>query len=434
MVCIKYAILYGVFFMFQENYRLRERKISMKRFKRGLAILLSTCMIGGMMPITTSAQESVSGNTVQTEDTAISAIQELIDALPDADSITEDSAEEVTAQLDAIDEAKAELADEKLAQLDLTRYDAAAAKMMALMGMEGAEQPMAITLAQDSNGFYQINSAEDLQAFASLVNSGTKDAKAILTQDIDCSGLSDFTPIGTQANPFAGTFNGNSHAIKNLTINTPNADYVGLFGYIKREKDVNTGAVYSLGIEGGSFTGKSYVGSVFGYGSNVRIVNCYTTAQVNGQSNAGVFAGCHTDGGQIKCCYAAGTALGSTKLFTGYILDTGNTYEYYCYYLSDITETSIAAKPTTSDQFHSGYLIASLNEGQSNIPNTLPKMSWGRIYQVEVEIRSHALTMRKSIRYIMAQLDICTIMKETNVHYVINLIRTNRSRTVKAIT
>lgn len=177
---------------------------------------------------------------------------------------------------------------------------------------------------------------------------------------------------------YAGTFNGNSHAIKNLTINTPNADYVGLFGYIKREKDVNTGAVYSLGIEGGSFTGKSYVGSVFGYGSNVRIVNCYTTAQVNGQSNAGVFAGCHTDGGQINCCYAAGTAIGSTKLFTGYILDTGNTYEYYCYYLSDITETSIAAKPTTSDQFHSGYLIASLNEGQSNIPNTLPKKSWGQ--------------------------------------------------------
>ena len=43
----------------------------MKRFKRGLEILLSTCMIGGMMPITASAQESVSGNTVQTEDTAI---------------------------------------------------------------------------------------------------------------------------------------------------------------------------------------------------------------------------------------------------------------------------------------------------------------------------------------------------------------------------
>ena len=168
------------FLCFREITGEEKGKISMKRFKRGLAILLSTCMIGGMMPITTSAQESVSGNTVQTEDTAISAIQ-------------------------------------------------------ALMGMEGAEQPMAITLAQDSNGFYQINSAEDLQAFASLVNSGTKDAKAILTQDIDCSGLSDFTPIGTQANPFAGTFNGNSHAIKNLTINTPNADYVCWFIWIYQE-------------------------------------------------------------------------------------------------------------------------------------------------------------------------------------------------------
>lgn len=41
----------------------------MKRFKRGLAILLSACMLGGMMPLPTSAQESVSGNTVQTEST-----------------------------------------------------------------------------------------------------------------------------------------------------------------------------------------------------------------------------------------------------------------------------------------------------------------------------------------------------------------------------
>ena len=50
-------------------------------------------------------------------------------------------------------------------------------------------------------------------------------------------------------------------------------------------------------------------------------------------------------------------------------------------YLPDVirmVDRSIAAKPTTSDQFHSGYLIASLNEGQSNIPNTLPKMSWGQ--------------------------------------------------------
>ena len=133
----------------------------MIRFKRGLAILLSTCMIGGMMPITTSAQESVSGNTVQTEDTAISAIQALIDALPDADSITEDRVEEVTAQLDAIDEAKAELTDEEMSQLDLTRYDAAIARVMALMGMEGAEQPMLAANVATPN-YYSWNADKTL--------------------------------------------------------------------------------------------------------------------------------------------------------------------------------------------------------------------------------------------------------------------------------
>ena len=221
----------------------------MKRFQRGLAILLSTCMIGGMMPLPVSAQESVSGNTVgteqvqengeagtggrnkenkqprteeqssetekqtgteeqssetgeqpgteeapsedekssetdnetgsetesetvtdtesetvtdtETEDTAISAIQALIDALPDADSITEDSVEEVTAQLDAIDEAKAELTDEEMSQLDLTRYDAAIARVMALMGMEGAEQPMLAANVATPN-YYSWNADKTL--------------------------------------------------------------------------------------------------------------------------------------------------------------------------------------------------------------------------------------------------------------------------------
>ena len=54
------------------------------------------------------------------------------------------SAEEVTAQLDVIDEAKAELSDEELAQLDLTRYDATVAKMMAPMGMDGAGEAMLV--------------------------------------------------------------------------------------------------------------------------------------------------------------------------------------------------------------------------------------------------------------------------------------------------
>ena len=62
----------------------------------------------------------------------VERVQAMIDALPDAEEITEDNAEEVTAQLEAVDEAKAELTDEEIDELDITRYMAAAAALGSL--------------------------------------------------------------------------------------------------------------------------------------------------------------------------------------------------------------------------------------------------------------------------------------------------------------
>ena len=56
----------------------------------------------------------------------------MIDGLPNAEEITEDNAEEVKAQLDAIDEAKEKLSDEEIDELDMTRYAEAAAALGAL--------------------------------------------------------------------------------------------------------------------------------------------------------------------------------------------------------------------------------------------------------------------------------------------------------------
>ena len=173
----------------------------MIRFKRGLAILLSACMIGGMMPLPASAEGTVSENIVQTEcientenlenapsedekssetdhetgsetesetvtdaeteGTAISAIQALIDALPDADSITEDNVENVISQLDTIDEAKAELSDADISQLDLTRYDAAINKVMVLMGMKEENDSEIAVQANDSAGKTEQQSTDE---------------------------------------------------------------------------------------------------------------------------------------------------------------------------------------------------------------------------------------------------------------------------------
>ena len=67
-----------------------------------------------------------------TELSAADQVQAMIDGLPNAEEITEDSAEEVKAQLEAIDEAKEKLSDEEIDELDMTRYAEAAAALGAL--------------------------------------------------------------------------------------------------------------------------------------------------------------------------------------------------------------------------------------------------------------------------------------------------------------
>ena len=86
-----------------------------------------------------AAEES--GQTGTSNDApAITAadVQALIDALPEAETISADNAADVEAQLEAIDEAKVQLSDEDFAVLDFTRYDAAATVLMALSGEPGA--------------------------------------------------------------------------------------------------------------------------------------------------------------------------------------------------------------------------------------------------------------------------------------------------------
>ena len=75
---------------------------------------------------------------------------------------------------------------------------------------------------------YAISTATEVQN----INNGHLLDDCYLAQDIDCSGISNFVPIGIPT-PFEGTFNGNGYKIKNLNINDSNLLYGGLFGYIK---------------------------------------------------------------------------------------------------------------------------------------------------------------------------------------------------------
>lgn len=95
-----------------------------------------------------------------------------------------------------------------------------------------------------------ISNASELLAFAAKVNAGEFAATDVakLTADIDCSGITDWTPIGSgsfswasnkltisSGHPFEGTFDGNGKTIKNLqqsyTVSTAGGAY-GLFGMV----------------------------------------------------------------------------------------------------------------------------------------------------------------------------------------------------------
>ena len=66
-------------------------------------------------------------------------VQALINALPEAETISEENAADVEAQLEAIDAAKVQLSEEDLAALDFTRYEAAAAALLTLLGEPGTD-------------------------------------------------------------------------------------------------------------------------------------------------------------------------------------------------------------------------------------------------------------------------------------------------------
>ena len=154
-------------------------------------------------------------------DKAVQTVQALIDALPAAEDISDANADEVSGQLDAIEEAKQALTEEQAAQLDFAKYDAAAAAVLALAGEPDANEPavLADTIGTQPSGSgtagdpYLITNAAELIWLRDAVNVGETNTCAELQQDVEYVDKV-WTPIGTSEHPYTGTFNGNGHTIR----------------------------------------------------------------------------------------------------------------------------------------------------------------------------------------------------------------------------
>ena len=222
---------------------------------------------------------------------------------------------------------------------------------------------------------FLIENIEDLNALASDVNSGTDYSGKcfILTTDLDYSGValfdtdedgtadSNFTTIGygyeTEGASFKGIFNGNDKYIKGITVNTPSAAGVGLFGYIFQPAEIRNltlkncsftgnfevGAI--AGASSGSATNSTfgiydctvestvkvtavtttiesedypgtYAGGIIGFCGSLTVSDCTSAATVKGDESVGGIAGHITGstlGGVIDNCFFSGSVTGGTE-------------------------------------------------------------------------------------------------------------------------
>lgn len=151
----------------------------------------------------------------------------------------------------------------------------------------------------EDNGVYQIGTPSELLWLADHVNGVSGIQKAVLTNDIDMTGVK-WTPIGTKDSAFKGEFDGQGHVITNLNVNDPSLEYAGLFGYVS--KFSNPATIKNLGVFG-EFSGGEYVGGIAGYSENSEITNCFFIGTVSGTTATNGIANEDTIGDTIENCY-----------------------------------------------------------------------------------------------------------------------------------
>ena len=188
------------------------------------------------------------------------------------------------------------------------------------------------------NGVYQIGTAEDLIAFAELVNGGNPGANAVLTADIDRG--TDGTMIGKDGVDYQGTFDGQGHTI---TINTfsSGADGVALFR--------NVGAralIQNLKVQGTITTDKKHACGIAAW-SRGTIRGCYVdvnvVSAVAGDATHGGIVGVGYQGGMIENCLAKFTIKGATSTNNGGIVGwcSERTNVINCLVINDGSEFQI---------------------------------------------------------------------------------------------
>ena len=138
-------------------------------------------------------------------------------------------------------------------------------------------------------------------------------------------------PIGTWENPFSGNFDGRAWEIRDLFINRPDENLVGLFGIVGEGGVIGNVGVWLADVTGGegvgglvgrnwdgtvsssystaSVSSDSGIGGLVGY-SRGTLINCYFAGDVAGDECVGGLVGQNC--GPVSYCFASGSVIGES--------------------------------------------------------------------------------------------------------------------------
>ena len=172
------------------------------------------------------------------------------------------------------------------------------------VSLAAAEDP-GYTVSEDGKT-YTVYNANGLLAWNEAVQKDMT-LNCTLTADITLTG--EWTPIGTESQPYTGTFDGGGkYTITGLKIDQSGTDYVGLIGRLG-----SGGKVQDVTLTEVNVTGGTYVGGIAGQNDGT-VENCSVNGTVTGRgfNDTGGIVG--TNYGTISGCSAEGTVTGSVNV------------------------------------------------------------------------------------------------------------------------
>ena len=348
--------------------------------------------------------------------------------------------------------------------------------------------------ATPNGDYYEIHNQGQLRWFADQVsNKGqtTINARLMASFAMDST---EWTPIGTESNPFAGKFDGNGNTITGLTCTNASKYYVGLVGYASKA------TIQNVTVKDSSFIGNENIGAVCGSIIDGKITGCTNSGSTvsGGFYNLGGIAG-RAENTPVQRCFNSGAVIGKYSKIGGIVgqarsaavQDCGNTGTvtktenggYYggiiglaesgstiencyntdkntaakicgdgwyslsnCYYLpndtgsSGSTVTGITAK--TKAQFASGevaYLLQKGREqavwGQKIDTDDYPKLGGDKVYQSAPCKSEYTNTESKTVEHVFGSDGICEKCGQPQIAYTVTIpasVELGNTATIKA--